>query len=295
MNTRSIQAWEEFQQRITTMGGTVLEESWKGSVQAHRCICPQGHECWPRPNGIQQGEGMCMKCRNAPRCWPQFIKAIESMGGTVLEQSWKGSVQAYRCICSEGHECWPSPNSIQQGQGMCVKCRNAVRCWDRFIRDIKSIGGTVLEESWKGSDKPHRCICPNGHECWPYPSNIRNGEGMCGQCAGKMWDVFYIVTGDSLVKLGITSDNPQSRLDDHASYGLCEILFLKTSLPDGLARYAEKSILRELSERDVIPWKGNEYFEQCDQDLILALTGKYMSDSFVKRWESKRSISAFQQ
>jgi hypothetical protein len=110
---------------------------------------------------------------------------------------------------------------------------------------------------------------------------------MCGQCAGNIWDAFYVVTGDGIVKLGITSGDSRPRLNDHARDGYSEVLFLKTSLPDGLARYAEKTILRELEERDVYPWKGNEYFESEDQDLILALTGKYMSDSFVKRWESK--------
>lgn len=110
---------------------------------------------------------------------------------------------------------------------------------------------------------------------------------MCLRCVGRVFDCFYVVTNGSDVKLGITSGDPGPRLNDHFRIGFFNTLFLCPNLPDGLARFAETSILRELAERDYYPYSGNEWFRQDARDMILALTGKYLSDSFVRRWGEK--------
>lgn len=50
-----------FLKRISDMGGTVVGE-YTGSNNPVDCVCPNGHECHPKPCIIRNGKGMCGKC-----------------------------------------------------------------------------------------------------------------------------------------------------------------------------------------------------------------------------------------
>lgn len=39
-----------------------------------------------------------------------------------------------------------------------------------------------MYDEWLGTQKPHRVICKEGHECNPRPTNVRAGQGMCVPC-----------------------------------------------------------------------------------------------------------------
>lgn len=59
------------------------------------------------------------------------------------------------------------------------------RARDAFHAGMAVLGGVVLEPDWLGKDTPHQCLCVNGHECSPRPSNVRDGIGICLRCARR--------------------------------------------------------------------------------------------------------------
>lgn len=55
----------KFHARVSELGGELLEARWLGVQTPHRVRCPEGHETTVRPNGVQQGRGLCRYCRGA--------------------------------------------------------------------------------------------------------------------------------------------------------------------------------------------------------------------------------------
>jgi hypothetical protein len=126
-----VAAWKNFRQQVTELGGIVLELAWQGALTPHLCRCANGHECRVIPNNIQQGQGLCRICadRNNPVTAERksanakaFYQRVAELGGTVLEPEYLGSEQPHLCLCAAGHECRPTPHSLQSGQGMCKIC-----------------------------------------------------------------------------------------------------------------------------------------------------------------------------
>ena len=301
MRKDSKRAWETFQRLIIEPGGEVLEKEWLGAQVRHKVRCPAGHETTARPCDINAGRGMCWTCGHITRGiaqgvqpWIEFQRSITESGGEVLEKEWLGAKIPHQVQCSAGHITTVRPNSIRKGCEMCLICAHikqgitqGVQPWIEFQRSITESGGEVLENQWLGSSTPHKIRCPAGHITAVQPHDIRAGYGMCRECAWQNQDVFYVVTDGSNVKLGITSNGATQRLSDHARVGFVTILFLCILLPKGLARYTESTILRELAERGFEPYSGDEWFREDAKDIILALTGVYMSDSFTRRWQKK--------
>jgi hypothetical protein len=52
----------DFRARLAEMGCTPLYEEYRGRNQPHHCLCPAGHDCYPRPSGLQRGQGACATC-----------------------------------------------------------------------------------------------------------------------------------------------------------------------------------------------------------------------------------------
>lgn len=63
------------------MGGIVLEAEWKGALSPHRVRCPEGHESSPRPNDVQQGQGLCFKCRGC--VWDVFYVVQDDLNDVI--------------------------------------------------------------------------------------------------------------------------------------------------------------------------------------------------------------------
>src|SRR5215472_10772036 len=117
-------AWANFRKRVAELGGEVLEPEWLGKDTPHRCRCAKGHECSPRPGGVQGGGGICRACANQDpaTAWANFRKRVTELGGEVLEPEWLGATKFHRCRCPQGHECSISPNRVQQGGSICQVC-----------------------------------------------------------------------------------------------------------------------------------------------------------------------------
>jgi hypothetical protein len=105
------------------LNGKVMGE-YKGCDTPVACICKYRHICNPTPHSIQQGQGMCLICvkRDSETSKQNFINTIEvKFGGKVIGEYIKNNIPI-ECICKYGHNCNPTPHSIQQGQGMCNRC-----------------------------------------------------------------------------------------------------------------------------------------------------------------------------
>jgi hypothetical protein len=383
--TRGENAWARFQQNIRSLNGIVIEPEWLGDGEKHRCICSQGHECLTIPSHIVRGQGMCNTCAKINttitkknKTWKEFRLCISELGGSIIEETYKGFGIGHRCICPKGHECSPSPATVLSLEhGMCMTCgleqslitrRLTIgeSLWQQFQSKVNSIGGVVIEPDYLGLVKPHHCICVNGHDCYPRPHDFLNGKqtgicgicghartkqhkldtmgaiahvkfvrivttlggkdvggqwegaavkrhiicpeghdsyvlpgnvnaregGICMKCTGKNPTAFYVVCNHnySIIKLGITNGNANQRLGKHKRDGYSRKLFLVLDLPSGMARNVETQILYDLRDNQYFPVQGYEYFGSAAKSLILSLSGKYLSDKSIAIWKSYTDI-----
>lgn len=268
-------AWWQFQVRVEELGGSVLELDWLGNGVPHRVKCSSGHEVSPRPACVQQGKGICRICagKDPETAWKNFCEQVTKLGGAVLESEWLGALTPHWVRCAHGHEVNPRPAGVQQGQGICRVCAgNDPATAERAFRvRVKELGGTVLEPVWLGAGIPHQVRCKVGHLCDPIPSNVRYGSGLCRQCVGLIWDVFYVVTNatENTLKFGITSGKPRPRLNVHASEGFRIAVRVLINLPDGMALGMERGVRSALLRAGHAPARGREYFDLSALPVVL--------------------------
>ncbi|MFE5792952.1 hypothetical protein ACFQ8C_10295 [Streptomyces sp. NPDC056503] len=264
-----------FRDALATMGATLLEPVYLGANEPHRVRCPNGHECRPRPALVRRGAAMCQTCtgRDPKIVEARFRARVAELGGVVLEPQWLGATTPHRVRCAQGHVSAPWPSGVQQGQGICRVCagKDPKTAEAAFRARVAELGGTVLESRWLGKDAPHQVRCAKGHTGTPTPSNVRAGCGICRICAGKTWDVFYVVTDDvnEVVKFGITSGNPRTRLSHHERDGLDRIVRLIEGNPE--ARKLENACMAALRDAGEKPLRGREYFHSRTLATILDL------------------------
>lgn len=285
----SVEAWEKFRARVGELGGEVLDATWRGNRQTYAVKCPAGHLNRIWPIGLHQGRGICLSCAGlSPEvAWAGFRSFVEQLGGVVVEEAWKGKDEPHACLCPEGHECRPRPGHLRKGIGMCPTCsrRDPRAAEAAFHARVKELGGEVLEPTWLGAGKPHRIRCSEGHECTPAPTSVQQGGGICRMCAGRAWDVFYVVVDEinDTVKFGITSGNPRERLRSHARDGFDCVIRLAEGLPGNLARQLERAVIAALREARESPVRGTEYFPTRTLGLILDLVDGWTSTATPAR------------
>lgn len=283
LSLRSQNAWNAFRARIVELGGEVIEPSWLGNNKPHRVRCAKGHECAPRPGSVQGGQGICVICvgHGSQKAEADFRRQLSELGATLLEPRWLGIHKPHRVRCAAGHECTPRPTGLRRGQGVCRTCagNDPQASWAAFRARVEELGGTLLEPTWLGTHEPHQVRCRQGHNCKPRPNRVLRGGGICRTCAGKTWDIFYVVADDSnrLVKFGITSGDPRPRLSRHAYDGFDRIVRLVKDLPDDVAPRLERAILAALRDAREAPARGREYFPARVLGLVLDLVDGWTS------------------
>jgi hypothetical protein len=211
------------------------------------------------------------------KAWRIFQDHVTAQGGTVLEDGWLGAREPHRVRCAAGHECAPRPNNVAR-QGLCRVCggRDSATAEAAFRATLAAQGATLLEDGWLGKDTPHRVRCAAGHECAPCPGSLRRGTGVCRVCAGRAWDVFYVVTGPDGLKFGITSGDPRPRLVDHRRDGYTDVVRLHTGLAGTSALDLETELKRLLKALDVLPVRGREYFPASVLRPVLAVVDEWL-------------------
>lgn len=281
----SIAAGEKFRKRVEELGGEVLDKGWQGSRQKYSVRCLAGHVTRIWPIGLHQGRGICRVCSgfDPEGKWARFKAHVEQVGGIVLEEAWKGKDEPHACLCPKGHQCAPRPGQVSRGIGLCRTCagNDPLVAEAAFRARVKELGGEVLEPAWLGNDKPHRVRCRDGHESTPAPQSVQQGNGICRVCAGKVWDVFYVVADDinDVVKFGITSGDPRPRLGVHARDGFDSVVRLVEDLPGDLAPRLERAVLAALQDAREAPVRGREYFPARALGLILDLVDGWTTSS----------------
>lgn len=188
-SVRSEQAARAFEKAVAAAGGTVLEDVWLGSLKGHKVRCAKGHVNSPRPNSVQQGQGICRTCggQHPEASWKAFGDRVQELGGVVIEPAWLGKGVPHRIRCVRGHLTSPRPTSVQRGQGICRTCskRSPEQAAREFRDRVSEMGGVVLEPSWMGVMRPHRVRCVQGHEAFPRPNALQQGQGICRTCVGN--------------------------------------------------------------------------------------------------------------
>lgn len=201
----------KFRERIATLGGKIVGNYVTTGTKIE-CICIQGHKCFPIPNKVLQGRGMCWTCsgRDPKEGERVFHANVAALNGFVLG-TYINSNTRVECLCENAHECAPIPSGLQQGEGMCRKCvhTDPEKAELHFIAKIKELGGKILS-TYNGSTTPVLCLCPNGHQCSPRPENIIQGQGMCLQCV-TMNNNSETKFGSLLEKMGLTNIASQFR------------------------------------------------------------------------------------
>jgi hypothetical protein len=121
------------------------------------------------------------------------------------------------------------------------------------------------------SQTPVRLRCATGHECRPRPSAVLSGDGICRTCAGKVWDVFYIVADPAAhrVKFGITSGDPRPRLRTHRRGGYQGVVRLLTDLPGTTAPDMEDAVQAALALAGLRPVLRREYYDISALPVVL--------------------------
>jgi hypothetical protein len=154
-----------------------------------------------------------------------------------------------------------------------------------FRARLEQLGAKLLEPVWIGANMPHRVQCAAGHYCAPTPANVSRGQGVCRRCAGKAWDVFYVVA-DQLggrVKLGITSGDPRRRLADHRTDGYGVVIRLLTELPGAVAPEIEAAALAALALAGIKPLRGREHYGAEALAVVLDIADNHPRGAYPMR------------
>lgn len=274
----------EFRAQLRELGATLLEPSWLGIHKGHLVRCPAGHECTPRPTSVRRGQGICRVCAgmDPQTSWLAFRARVEELGGEVVEPAWLGNDKPHRVRCVNGHEGRPRPSNVLRW-GICRTCAgNDTKVAEAAFRArLSELGATLLEPRWRGSHAKHLVRCARGHERMSRPRDVLQGGGICRVCAGKAWDVFYVVADDinDVVKFGITSGNPRPRLSRHARDGFDCVIRLVEGLPGDVAPRLERVILAALRDAREEPVRGIEYFPSRTLALILDIVDGWTAAS----------------
>ncbi len=273
-----------FRRRLKERGMTLLEPAWLGVNTPHRVRCSTGHLFAPTPGNLRRRDsGGCPFC--AGHYWGKgaeaFRRRLEELGATLLETGWLGAGTSHHAICVKGHDCWPYPNAVKLGSGICITCagQDKAVAEAEFRVRLTAAGATLLEPEYLGANAPHRAICAEGHRCAPWPTSLQRGGGVCVICSrGAKWNIFYVVTNPEThrVKFGVTTRDQRPRLAAHRSRGYQVVELLLLDLPEGMAFQMEEDVKITLRLAGEVPVHGREYYDISNLGLICDIASNYL-------------------
>ncbi|MFJ7069887.1 hypothetical protein [Streptomyces sp. NPDC101115] len=263
-----------FHARVAELGGTVLGKYVNANTPV-AVRCARGHEHAPRPTHLMRG-GICRTCAGLDPADAErrFRAKVVELGGVVVGE-YANVHTPVELRCREEHACSTRPTDALKGRGICRTCagNDPADAELRFRSRVAELGGVVLGE-YVNASTPVAVLCAEGHKCAPRPNHTLRGVGICRTCAGKAWDVLYVVTDLklSVVKFGVTSGGPRRRLSEHRyEHGLTEVHRLHERLPGTVAPDLERHIKRVLRARGHEPMWGSEYFPGAALTDVLAV------------------------
>src|SRR5262249_1091091 len=96
-------------------------------------------------------------------------------------------------------------------------------------------------------------------------------------CAGKEWDVFYVVADQAAgrIKFGVTSGDPRPRLHRHRAAGYREAVRVLTGLPGTVAPEIETACLAAVALAGYRPIRGGEFSDGAALAVVLDVADNY--------------------
>lgn len=177
-----------FRAILDVFGAELLEPEWLGANTPHHVRCGAGHDGYPRPSSVLQGNGPCWTCSGTRFGVSEeaFRARVAELGGECIYGAWLGAMEPHALICAAGHKCSPRPAGVMQGQGICRACSgtDTATAEAKFRARVIELGGTPLYEFWRGTKESTHIRCPQGHDAYPRPNDVLNGNGLCKTCAG---------------------------------------------------------------------------------------------------------------
>lgn len=268
----------KFRAGLHELGAVPLFEKWLGSEVPHPVRCAAGHDWNAWPARLRQGSA-CGSCagNDTAAAEAKFRALLDELGATLLEPEWLGSHKPHRVRCAQGHDCRATPHGAVRRGSFCKTCAglDPAIAEAKFRARLGECGATLLEP-YVNSDRPHLVRCAKGHLSRPRPHDVIAGHGPCRFCKCKKWDVFYVVTGVSIVKFGITSGDPRPRLRVHAAQGYTEVVRLVTGLSATTAQDVENAVRSALAMAGERPVSGREHFDASCLALILDVADSWL-------------------
>jgi len=247
MHARGEKARQAFLDKMESLGGKVVGE-YKNSYTPVASECPYGHKAKPSPEMVRTRDYVpCAICANMDpkKAEQDFRQRVRNHGGTVLGQ-YVNSYTPVKCCCPKNHICSPMPSSLHT-QGLCKTCagHDPAASEQEFINNVAALGGTVVGK-YKYSSQPVECLCQHDHKCFPRPSDLRKGIGMCARCRQSQGEQML---GNHLEELGLKCQ-PQLKLETgkyapRYDYGNDEYIFEF----DGIQHFQDITFFTKLGGR----------------------------------------------
>jgi single CXXC unit len=112
-----------FRARLAEYGAEMLGP-YRGNKAKVHVRCGAGHDCYPAPGHVLMGHNPCRTCvRKDPIAAEAAFRArLAELGAVPFYRTWRGTMRPHHVRCACGRDCYPRPNSVQQGDGFCVTC-----------------------------------------------------------------------------------------------------------------------------------------------------------------------------
>lgn len=265
-----------FNARVAEQGATVVGSYINAYTPVH-VVCMVGHDCFPWPTSIQQNRGICRVCadRDPATTKTAVYARIAELGGRVVGP-YVDTATPVHIVCAAGHDCHPRPSGILQGQGLCRTCagKNPSAAKAAFHSRIAEMGARVVGR-YINTNVPVHVVCAAGHDCYPWPTWVQQGGGICRRCNHMVWDIFYVVANPTLdrVKVGVTSTDKRPRLSFHHRNGYTDAVRILPNLPD--AHLLERHLLVTLRDAGISPVQGREYFPAAALAVVLDIVDSW--------------------
>lgn len=139
-----VESEKKFNRGLRSFKAAALYPRWLGSSIPHEVLCSEGHTCFPRPSDVIRGKHPCRKCTgHSPEFSEEkFLSSVSALGGTPLYSTWLGAKVPHQLRCKKGHICYPIPNNVTRGRGICIKCKG--KMWDVFYV-VKNINTEIVK------------------------------------------------------------------------------------------------------------------------------------------------------
>jgi hypothetical protein len=164
-----------------------LEEycDYKTDVPA---ICDQGHEIGANPIVAKRGGNVCSICsgHDSHAAGQKFYAEVTKRGWKAIGK-YTGTNGWVEVECAFGHIFEVRPNMFPRHG--CVVCSRKggqmgrLNAASEFESSVKEQGG-IMRGKYTDAITPVECECRVGHVCYPVPTRVARGGGICNACAG---------------------------------------------------------------------------------------------------------------